>query len=86
MTILMLFAMCVRSPLAEGRELKSVMRITSAIRRMSPLAEGRELKYALGGVGGNHAPSPLAEGRELKCFYFSLKREKEGRPSRRGVN
>ena len=34
-----------KSPLAEGRELKYKRRILFEVRAQSPLAEGRELKY-----------------------------------------
>ena len=55
------------SPLAEGRELKSLRLFYCKRAALSPLAEGRELKYC---HPPNHAASasasPLAEGRELK--------------------
>ena len=75
------------SPLAEGRELKSVQLSRSACRLPSPLAEGRELKYGKLFEMIADAKSPLAEGRELKCGASDeVVRPDFGRPSRRGVN
>ena len=44
-----------RSPLAEGRELKCLAESLLALAVESPLAEGRELKYLL---------------HRLLCYYF----------------
>ena len=76
-----------RSPLAEGRELKCDGSLEVRGREASPLAEGRELKFFSSLPISTAAMSPLAEGRELKwkvdvCNDKALTR----RPSRRGVN
>ena len=55
-----------RSPLAEGRELKSLWDVKRSSGDASPLAEGRELKYKWEEQERPTQGSPLAEGRELK--------------------
>ena len=54
------------SPLAEGRELKFVVRHYAHVHGPSPLAEGRELKLGVVLHMRDLLESPLAEGRELK--------------------
>ena len=75
-----------RSPLAEGRELKYAAAVKCAARVPSPLAEGRELKLIGGVMMPSRSKSPLAEGRELKYSHALLCGMDFGRPSRRGVN
>ena len=56
------------SPLAEGRELKFVLRALFYNLNKSPLAEGRELKLTVRRRASYCSGSPLAEGRELKSL------------------
>ena len=65
------------SPLAEGRELKSLNIFASCIIVSSPLAEGRELKFASVASLSGKVVSPLAEGRELKFFDEQFKGRKQ---------